>query len=88
MSETATAKAPPQAEIYFSTKGDVPMVEVLVPSGTTLAQVANLHEIISKQAIARVSPRGCLQCTSGAHLTIREKLEEVIRVDLPRAIGR
>ena len=88
MPETATAKAVPQAEIYFSRKGDFPSVEVLVPHGTTLAQVAALHEFISKEAIAKISPRGCPQCTSGVHLLIREKLEEVIRVELPRATGR
>jgi hypothetical protein len=88
MAETAVAKAVPQAEIYLSEKGDFPTVEILVPHGTTLAQVAALHEVISKEAIAKLSPRGCPQCTSGVHLTIREKMEEVIRVELPRAVGR
>ena len=88
MAETAAAKAAPQAEIYFSKQGDVPTVEVLVPHGTTFAQVAALHDVISKEAIARISPRGCAQCTSGVHLLIREKMEEVIRVELPRAVGR
>jgi hypothetical protein len=84
MSQSATAKAQPQAEIYYSSKDGTPTVEVLVPHGTTFAQVAALHEVISRQAISKVSPRGCAQCTSGSHLTIREKLEEVIRVDLPQ----
>lgn len=88
MPESATAKAVPQAEIYFSKKGDFPTVEVLVPHGATLAQVAALHDVISKEAIAKISPRGCAQCTSGVHLFIREKLEEVIRVELPRVEGR
>jgi hypothetical protein len=88
MQESAVAKAIPQAEIYFSKKGDFPTVEVLVPHGTTFAQVSALHEVISKEAIAKISPRGCAQCTSGVHLSIRERLEEVIRVELPRVAGR
>jgi len=86
MSEGTKVKVQPQAEIYFGKQGDVPTVEVLVPRGTTFAQVAALHDVISRQAIAKVSPRGCQQCTSGSHLLIREKLEEVIRVDLPTAV--
>jgi hypothetical protein len=88
MAESATAKAVPQAEVYFSKQGDVPTVEILVPHGTTFAQVASLHDVISKEAIAKISPRGCAQCTSGVHLVIREKLEEMIRVELPRVAVR
>ncbi len=88
MSESATAKALPKAEIYYSKQGPTPTVEVVVPYGTTLAQVTALHDVISRQAIAKISPRGCQQCTSGAHLTIREKLEEVIQVELPRVAGK
>lgn len=85
MSQGATAKVLAQAEIYYSNKDGAATVEVLVPRGTTFAQIAALHDVISRQAIAKVSPRGCAQCTSGAHILIREKLEEVIRVDLPQA---
>jgi hypothetical protein len=88
MAESATAKVVPQAEIYFSRQGVVPSVEIVVPYGTTLGQVAALHQVISKEAISKISPRGCAQCTSGVHLTIREKLEEVIRVELPQVAAR
>ena len=69
MSESATAKALPKAEIYYSKQGPTPTVEVVVPYGTTLAQVTALHDVISRQAIAKISPRGnswCIVCGNAA----------------------
>lgn len=86
MSTTSAAvKAKPSAKIEAGTVNGVPTVQVVVPHGTTFAQVAAMHETISRQAIAKVSPRACAQCTSGVHINIREELENVILVELPAA---
>lgn len=84
MSVGATAKAKPQAKIEVGQMNGVPTVQVVVPHGTTFAQVAAMHDLISQRAIAQISPRGCQQCTSGVHINIREELESVILVDLPQ----
>jgi hypothetical protein len=85
MSAGATAKLKSQAKIEVGQQNGVPTVEIVVPHGTTFAQVAAMHDLISKKAIAQISPRGCQQCTSGVHINIREELESVILVDLPQA---
>ncbi|HWC98367.1 MAG TPA: hypothetical protein VG456_16525 [Candidatus Sulfopaludibacter sp.] len=85
MTSQASAKAKPQAKLELGVRNGVPTVEVVVPYGTTLSQVAEMHSVISQKAIAQLSPRGCAQCTSGVHVTIREELENVILVDLPQA---
>src|SRR5690348_2865608 len=64
MSTSTAAKAKPQAKIEAGTVNGVPTVEVVVPHGTTFAQVAAMHDTISRQAISKISPRGCAQCTS------------------------
>ncbi len=70
------------AEVGYSK--DLNRIEVVVPHGT---KTANLGEVLgvlfSKDIVARL-PRGCSACTSGDHLLIRERLEEVIRVDLDK----
>jgi hypothetical protein len=84
MTTSATAKAQPQAKIEAGVQNGVPTVQVTVPHGTKFAQVAAMHEAISRNAISKISPRGCAQCTSGVHILIREELENVILVDLPQ----
>jgi len=84
MSAGATIKTKLQAKIEIGQQNGVPTVQVVVPHGTTFAQVAALHDVISKKAIAQISPRGCMQCTSGVHINIREELESVILVELPQ----
>ena len=68
------------AEIGYSKQTN--QLELVVPHGT---KSADLHKIIdslqSKGFVARL-PRGCNTCLSGAQFNIRERLEEVIRVDL------
>lgn len=70
------------AEVGYSK--DLRQIEVVVPHGT---KNANLNEVLgvvfSKDVIGRL-PRGCSSCTSGDHLIIRERLEEVVRVDLDK----
>jgi hypothetical protein len=86
MSTSSAAKPKLQAKIGAGMSSGLPTVEVVVPHGTAFAQVAAMHETISRQAIAKISPRGCQQCSSGVPISIREKLENVILVDLP--VGR
>lgn len=69
------------AEIQYST-GKEPVVQVVVPHGTRLTDLASLLEIVSKEINPLISPRGCEVCTSGNHLFIKERLEKVIQVDL------
>lgn len=56
--------------------------ELVVPQGT---KTADLHSIISSLQsggfVARL-PRGCNTCLSGSQFNIRERLQEVINVDL------
>ena len=53
-------------------------LEVVVPAGT---RTADLPRLFGPDFLARL-PRGCEACISGDHLLIRERLENVIRVDL------
>jgi len=70
------------AEIRLRKDGPRPSVEVIVPFGTTLAETFKLHDVLSKEVIAKLSPRGCLQCNSGVDIWIHEIFDDVIRVDL------
>jgi hypothetical protein len=70
------------AEIHYSKDGPVPHIELLVPKGTHLGNLGKVTDMISKEIISKISPRGCTACTSGTHLIIREQLENVVRVDL------
>jgi hypothetical protein len=70
------------AEIRYSTAGIRPMIDVAVPYGTTLAQTVRLHEVLSRDIISKLSPRGCAQCNSGVDIWIHERFDDVIRVDL------
>jgi hypothetical protein len=72
------------AEIGYSTAGPVPVIELRVPKGTGLANLAKVQQLISKEIISKISPRGCAACTSGTNLIIREEFENVVRVDLGR----
>jgi hypothetical protein len=56
-------------------------IELTVPHGTRMTDLAKIKEILFGDWIQRL-PRGCQSCTSGDSFTIRERLEEVILVDL------
>ena len=66
------------AELQYSKEHG--RIEVILPYGTRLADF-NLNDAILRDALAKL-PRGCPACTSGDNLIIRERLENVIRVDL------
>jgi hypothetical protein len=66
----------------MSKEGPRPSVEVMVPFGTTLAETFKLQDLLSKEIISKLSPRGCLPCNSGVDIWIHEAFEDVIHVDL------
>lgn len=70
------------AEIRFATDGPRPRIDVSVPFGTTLAETFKLHEVLSKDLISKLSPRGCETCNSGVDIFIHERFDDVIQVDL------
>ena len=70
------------AEVHFSKEGLFPIVEVTLPYKMRLIDTLKLQDLLSRELIPGISPRGCLPCISGAHLIIRERFENVIRVDL------
>jgi hypothetical protein len=70
------------AEVGYSK--DQKQIEVVVPHGTKSADLSKvIGTLVSKGIVGRL-PRGCTTCTSGDHLLIRERLENVIRVDLEK----
>jgi hypothetical protein len=75
------APAPKIAEVHFSKKPSG-RVELLVPRGTKLKDVLKAQEVLSRELFPKLSPRGCLPCISGVPFLIREKLDNVIKVDL------
>lgn len=72
-------KAERVAELGYSR--EYGKLELVVPYGTKVAQLAKLREILFTDIVARL-PRGCTACISGESLLIRERLEHVLRVDL------
>lgn len=70
------------AEIRMSKDGPRPVVELTVPFGTKLAETMKLHELLSRDVISKLSPRGCEACNSGVDILIRERFENVLFVDL------
>ena len=70
------------AELQYSE--DYGRVELIVPKGTKLATVNKLKDkLFRKDFVARL-PRGCQQCLSGEPFIIRERLENVLRIDLEK----
>lgn len=66
------------AELSYGKDG---RLELVVPYGTTLEEVARLREKLFTDVVTRL-PRGCPACLSGESLTIRERFENVLRIDL------
>ncbi|SRR6266496_5490945 len=58
-------------------------IHLVVPYGTRLADISKAMGFLARDVFSKL-PRGCTACTSGDHLIIRERLENVIRVDLDR----
>lgn len=70
------------AEIHYTKEGPAPRVELVVPYGTTVSSTFRVLEVIEKEVISKITPRGCQPCYSGVHFNIRERLENVLTVDL------
>lgn len=72
-----------EAEIGYSK--ETREIQVIVPHGTKLAELARVIDFMAQDVFAKL-PRGCTNCTSGDHLVIRERLENVIKVDLDQRV--
>lgn len=70
------------AELQYSP--DYNRIELVVPKGTKLVDLAKVIDALGRGKFGHL-PRGCLACTSGDNFVIRERLENVIRVDLDKA---
>src|SRR5262249_15924653 len=77
--EAAKAAATRVAEIGYSKESRE--IQLSVPYGTHLTDLSKVMEFLSRDVFWKL-PRGCTACTSGDHLIIRERLENVILVDL------
>lgn len=73
-------KTPQVAELGYST--ELKSIELVVPHGTKMAELSKIINSLNESGIIGRLPRGCNTCTSGDHFNVRERLEEVIRVDL------
>jgi hypothetical protein len=82
-SAATTARSDRVVEVaYDGTAG----IEVVVPHGTTLADLAKVWPRLVEDLAGRL-PRGCTGCQSGDNLIIRERFEHVLRVDLDEMAG-
>jgi|SoimicmetaTmtHMC_FD_contig_31_5316359_length_396_multi_1_in_0_out_0_1 hypothetical protein len=72
-------KEPRVAELQYSKAEH--RLELVVPHGTKSTELAKIIDFMANNFFGKL-PRGCLACTSGDHFNIRERLENVIRVDL------
>ena len=70
------------AELRIINDGKNNIVEATVPNGTRLADAVKLQTVISDKVLKNL--RGCPACISGAHIIIRERLDDVIKVDLDK----
>jgi hypothetical protein len=66
---------------YTKTAPKMGTIELLVPHGTKLKEIAKLRELVFNDLIAKL-PRACGNCHSGDNFVIRERLDPVIRVDI------
>jgi hypothetical protein len=75
------------AELGYSEKYG--RVELVLPYGVKSAELAKLSDRLFGELVAKL-PRGCQACLSGESFNIRERLENVVHVDLEsmEIIGR
>jgi len=66
---------------YTKTGTKMGTIELIVPHGTKLREIAKLRELVFNDLIAKL-PRACPACHSGDNFVIRERLDPVIRVDI------
>jgi hypothetical protein len=60
-------------------------IQITVPHGTKLADLAKVIDFMARDVFAKL-PRGCTNCTSGDHFIIKEELENIVRVDLDQRV--
>jgi hypothetical protein len=60
-------------------------IQLLVPPGTHVAEIAKAIDFLARDVFSKL-PRGCPNCTSGDHVHIRERLSNVILVDLNKKV--
>ncbi len=73
-------------EVEVGYSKDAREISISVPTGTKLADLAKVIDFMAKDIFAKL-PRGCTNCTSGDHLIIRERLENVIKVDIDQRVN-
>lgn len=69
--------------LVHQSEGSRPVVEVQVPAGTTLDVSRKLEDLVYQKIapdMLRLGP--CPNCRSGLDLFIKERFDQVIRVDL------
>ena len=59
-------------------------IELVVPYGTTLKDLGPIWTKIFNSDLAARLPRGCPACHSGDHFFVRERLENVLQIDLDK----
>lgn len=93
--ERSAAAAPPQftaantpsarvAEIHLSKFGPNgrPTAEVFVAEGTPLKAITNVQQAIYRDLLTRVGLKACEGCRSGLDILIRERFQDVLRVNV------
>ena len=69
----------PVVKVSFS-KENLSAIEIAVPKGTGIADLAKIHQVINDQLAQQLHPRGCAACLSGSHFIIHEILDGAARV--------
>jgi len=68
------------AELSYSK--ETKTIDLVVPHGSKMADVVIIITGLVDGGVIGNLPRGCNTCHSGDHFFVRERAEEVIRVDL------
>lgn len=73
-----------QAEVFIhKDKSARPIVEIQVPAGTTLEVSHKLESLVYEQIAPEMLRLGpCPNCRSGLDIFIKERFDDVMRVDL------
>jgi hypothetical protein len=66
--------------VTFKKSGKKTTIELIVPTGTRLRDVAKIASVVKVGALRKFNPGGCLACTSGDDFRIRE-LARVLPAD-------
>jgi hypothetical protein len=72
------------ADIVLTRKGlnGGPAAEIFVEEGTTLKEIQAAQQLIYSKLIKKVGLKVCEGCRSGLDILIRDRLRDVVRVDL------